>query len=631
MHMVKKAIITLSILTVACVVLISLFCYTVIRDVPWDSVYFSSKPSASASVFSDEIEPESLVRTRDLETFWSWSKTDLSLDDYIRIKKAKVSFNNKKGEAFVESGMQLMPLKKNDCELVYCLQSRLSFQQIPSLLWKGLIGIEDYRFLNHSGVDPKSLLRAIWHDIKVMRLEQGGSTLTQQLVKNLFYSNERKFSRKIKEMIVSAYLEYKLEKEQILQAYFNEVIWGSLQGIKIKGVAAASFFYFLKKPNELSPYEVSILIGLLKGPYFYSPVNHLNRLKKRAKVVFNKLNELKMFSGKAQAWSSEEWDKWATLIKERASGQNIRSLYFLSKKEIQSFQYYSLISEAQRVQGSLKKKYPKKDLAVKTILFKVDKNSVEPLFSHYSKYERSSDQAFNSEKHQVGSTLKPLIYGILSMKGVALDDLVKTTPITLKLKSGSWTPREAHSGLPEEVTLKEALIKSLNRPLIRSVNKFGFDKMENELKQRIPDLLTPLSEYPAQLLGSVELTMAELARVYADFLQTACFHGLGSQALHALSDPLTTTVRFRVGKRLGQMRFFGKTGTTNNGFDNWFIGFDGKLLHLTWAGLEGKREAGKELKIYGSNTSFLIYKNFFQFRGKLFNEMACQENSTGNL
>jgi len=628
MRMAKKALITFSLLMLVCVVGVAVFCIQVIQDVPWESAYFSPQPMAQTNFEVDELEPETLVRTEDLRTFWAWSKTDLVLEDYIKIKNAKVEFNKSKGEAFVKSGMALAPLKENDCSLVYCLQSRLSFQQIPGLLWKGLIGIEDYRFLNHSGVDPKSLLRAIWHDIKVMRLEQGGSTLTQQLVKNLYYSNERKFSRKIKEMIVSAYLEYKLEKEQILQAYFNEVIWGSMQGIKIKGIAAASFFYFLKKPGDLDPFEASILIGLLKGPYFYSPVNHLDRLKKRANLVFNKLNELKLFPGKADSWDKEKWTSWAKEIKERSMAQNIRSLYFVSKKAKQTFQHYSLVSEAQRVKKALNTKYPEQDFAIKTILFKVSKNSVEELFSHYSKYERSSDEAFNNERHQVGSTLKPLIYGILSMNGVDLNQPIETAPISLKLKSGTWTPREAHSGLAKEVSMKEALVKSLNRPLIRSVQKFGFDKMERELKDRIPSLLTPLSEYPAQLLGSVELTMVELAKVYADFLQTACFHGPGFPALYALSDPLETTVRFRVGKRLGQMRFFGKTGTTNNGFDNWFIGFDGDLLHLTWAGLEGKRDAEQELKVYGSNTSFLIYRNFFQFRGKLFNEMACQENST---
>ncbi len=607
------------------------FCYLVIEDIPWDSAYFSPKPSSHREIKRDEIEPESLVRIEDIRTFWSWSRTDLSFEDYIKIKKVDVSFNEKKGEVFVKSGMPLMPLKENDCSLVYCLQSRLSFQQIPSLLWKGLIGIEDYRFLNHSGVDPKSLLRALWHDLKVMKLEQGGSTLTQQLVKNLYYSNERKFSRKIKEMIVSAYLEHKLEKEQILQAYFNEVIWGSMQGVKIKGVAAASFFYFLKKPGDLTPYEVSILIGLLKGPYFYSPLNHLDRLKKRTAVVFNKLNELKMFPAQSKSWSEAEWDEWSQEITERSRGQNIRSLYFISKKEKKSFQYYSLISEAQRVSKKLKKKYPTKDFAVKTILFKVSKSSIEQVFSHYSKYERSSREAFNSEKHQIGSTLKPLVYGILSMNGVDLESVEKTGPLTLNLRSGPWSPREAHSGLADEVSLKLALIKSLNRPLIRSVMKFGFGRMEKELKLRIPELLTPLSEYPAQLLGSVELSLSSLGKLYASFLQTACFEGPGSQALHALSDPLNTTVRFRVGKRLGQMSFFGKTGTTNKGFDNWFIGFDGKLLHLSWAGLEGSRESEKGFEIYGSNTSFLIFRNFFQYRGKLFNEMACQENNSVNL
>ena len=149
---------------------------------------------------------------------------------FVKSHRTKSNIN------FVQKNIQLNYLLENNCVDINCYQSKMLFNRIPSTLWKGLMGIEDYRFLNHFGVDLFSIFRAIIVNLKSMKLKQGGSTITQQLVKNLYLSNEKTFLRKIKEAIISIYLEVNYSKENIIEAYFNEVYWGTFAGIKLKGL-----------------------------------------------------------------------------------------------------------------------------------------------------------------------------------------------------------------------------------------------------------------------------------------------------------------------------------------------------------------------------------------------------------
>jgi penicillin-binding protein 1B len=573
----------------------------------------------------DELDPGQSVSLRQLKTYYLWSKNKVPFGRWLENleQNSKVKLVNK-NILGIDYSLPLMGIYENDCKRVYCYGHTINFSNIPGLLWKGLIGIEDYRYLDHQGVDLRSLMRALWHDLKVMRLEQGGSTLTQQLVKNLYFSNERKFSRKIKEMIASIYLEWKYSKEEILAAYFNEVEWGSLQGIRIKGVYAASLMYFDKRPTELMPFEVAILIGLLKGPYYYSPFTHADRLRSRTSIVFNKLKELRLFPRGIKPWSEKAWSTWLDGLRKRGDQFDVRSIWLLSTQKVKNFDAFILNLEQTSLIAKLKKKYPKVDWAAKTSLWKVGKKKPTEVLKLYSKNERSSRRAFREEKHQVGSLLKPVIYGILGDMGLDLETEVSTKPIVLKLKSGRWSPREAHKLTEPTTTYRKALVTSMNNPVVRAVQGIGFDKFEPELIKVVPTLLTPLSEYPAQLLGALELTIEELAALYNQFLFSACKNSTYSSVVEALSDPTDTTIRFRVGQNMGQMKFFGKTGTTNQGLSNWFIGFDGLNLFVSWVGVEDTTTAPKDLRVYGSNTAFILYRNFYESRGKHFNEMACR-------
>lgn len=543
---------------------------------------------------------------------------------------SSLGFNDKTQALQVaEEDIEIPPLIENSCEEFYCMQHRLSFEEIPSVLWKGLIGIEDYRFLNHQGVDPVSIARAFWADLKAMSFVQGGSTLTMQLVKNLLLTREKSLKRKLKEMVMALYIEYFYSKEEILTTYFNETFWGSLQGVKLQGVYAASIFYFQKSPKDLSGFETSILIALLKGPYFYHPIHRLDNLKKRVAFVVKKLKERELvYYEDGSEWTDRDWKSWQKKLIDLNEKKIFRHLVLIGKNPGISSVLPSLAIHqgSNTTQKILTKRIKKKDVAIK-FFSKSIYCSTEPCeeIRFYSKAERSLDSALRLEKHQTGSIFKPILYSLYGQQGITLSEKVSTEKITLNLISGKWSPRDAPRNEPLEIPVREALMNSRNRPTIRLAQKVGFEFLEQELSKYFnSNLKKPLGEFPAQLIGAVELSVFEVWEVYKKFLLQKCSKegNKVDPVISALSLPKYSTIRKVVDKRLENLRFFGKTGTTNQGFDSWYISFDGDYLSITWMGLEGERGV-EDLNLSGAGAAFRVFQNYQLLRGKRWAELQC--------
>lgn len=587
------------------------------------------------------LEEGSVIKKLELEAFYLFSAERAAFNSFygdFKSQNALYELQNKiAGLVQVNKNITIKNLINNDCEEVYCYQHYLSFEYIPSIFWKGLIGIEDERYLDHRGVDFRSILRAFVTNIKKGRFEQGGSTISQQLVKNLFLTNEKTVSRKLKEMITSFYLETKLSKEKILEAYLNEVNWGALQGIRIKGVHAASLFYFGKKPQDITAYEGAILISMLKGPGYYSPVKHLDRLKERTKVVFEKLSNDNLIAKDSKLiWTEADWKKFATRIETMEKMRPYQSIWrTLNDHELSlgNYEKFVLIQKVQDVRSNIYERFKSKNkeenfdgISVKVLLGPIDGSN---WYSYYSKIERNKEKALKVERHQVGSTIKPVVYSIFEDHGKKLNDKVSTAEVKLKLISGMWSPKEAHVIKEPEVSLSEALLKSYNRPVIRLAEEIGFDVVEPNLKNFLPSMPVPLKEYPSTLLGSIELSMFDLKDTYSKFISEECkkikegTRTFEESVLYLLSDPNSTTVENTVDEVMQKLRFFGKTGTTNNGYDNWYVAFDGKNLTLVWVGYEGERKT-KSLGLYGATTAFNVFQNYFRDRGKRFNQFGCE-------
>jgi len=576
-----------------------------------------------------ELDEYSLVSEEELKAFLLFSADKAEINEKLTsLKLKKILTAMGEGDLLeISKKLVLKNLIENNCKEVYCFQHYISFDYIPQVFWKGLIGIEDKRYLDHKGVDWRSVARAFVANVKRGKFEQGGSTISQQLVKNLFLTNEKTISRKVKEVYSTLYLESKISKEKILEAYLNEVTWGAVQGIRVKGVYAASLFYLGKRPDEVTPFEGAMLISMLKGPAYYSPLKHLERLKERTKTVYEVLKEDKLIPTHSNLeWKEAEWNKFKKRMEALDKSRPYLAIWkTLNDKEIslKNYEKFVLISKIQNLRNELNID----GISVKVLLGDVLKSD---WYSYYSRVERNKEKAFKEESHQVGSTIKPLLFHLFLKNGMSMADLVSTESITLKLKSQNWTPKEAHVSHETEVTLQTALQQSLNRPIVHLAKKIGFEPIEADLKKYIPKIPTPLSEYPATLLGSVELTIHELKDAYLKFINDECVSTTedGSenlkkaQVLEALSDPTQTTVKSSVKGVMQKLKFFGKTGTTNKGFDNWFVAFDGKNLTIIWVGYEDDR-GSKGLGLYGSTTAFKIFQNYYRDRGKRFQKFGC--------
>lgn len=579
------------------------------------------------------FEQGSFLRQDEFKAFYQMSGEKIPWEQWTSEKIKEGVLTPFEDGFHVEQDLALKSLLLNDCADLYCFQHRLGFSEMPNLYWKTLIAIEDFRYLDHFGIDLFSILRAGVMDIIHFKMEQGGSTLTQQVVKNLFLNQDKTIGRKLKEVIYSVYLEMNYSKEQILEVYLNESYWGVVQGIKLKGVTAAALFYLDKKPSEVSAYEASLLISLLKGPSYFHPINQTTRLKDRTNAIYKKLLEQNLASEALdRPWSESEWQNFVNRF---SQNEKKRLSHFVWRSMIHEGENFSPYEDfvfqhkAQEVLKMLKEKLPGRDIAIKALW--ADPFNETGYYRYYSKPERNLAVAMEDERHSVGSTLKPLLYHFFLQHGKKMSDEVETSEFTLKLKSGDWTPKEDHKLKAKKIALEDALLQSLNRPVIRVARDIGFDLIEEDLLKVLPDRLErPLAQFPAQLLGTVELSLKEAFELYRYFLTEECRpvaegkQRMEDSILNLMADPNLTTVKHVVKGPIKELRFFGKTGTTNKGYDNWYVAYDGKNLGLIWVGLEGQRE-GKNLGLYGSTTAFQIYQGFVADRGRRFNELSCAE------
>ena len=407
--------------------------------------------------------------------------------------------------------------------------------------------------------------------------------------------------------MISIYIEIVYDKDEIIETYLNNVYWGSFQGIKIKGVEAASNFYFKKSSKGLSFNESLILVSMLKGPNLYNPLRNIKLLKGRVLQLSNKLRQNNILNSAELDTLKHEMDKWLGGFGSSFDTSFFKFLVNLKEERLLTYDDYVLFSSGLKI----KKKFQK--LFDVDFDFEVLRRRGETIKYTHSFYEQKL-------RHQLGSILKPLIYSLI-LEGDNLDEEISTLPLKIKLKSGEWSPRDHVKKNETKVTIKKAIQKSLNVPLIRMAQQFGFDRLEKELLVYIPRLKTPLREYPSQLLGAVELNLFELDLLFQKFFSSVCQEQAFRLVYDALTDPSITTVSNR-SKKLAGLSFFGKTGTSNKSMDNWFVFHGGDETIITWFGFLGRRQE-QSFKLSGASTSFEILKGYLLARGKRVGQFSC--------
>ncbi|MCK5720092.1 MAG: penicillin-binding protein 1B [Thiomargarita sp.] len=534
----------------------------------------------------------------------------------------------------------------------------LSLDEMPETLKKAVIAVEDRRFYEHWGVSLRGLLRAMLVNLRAGKWVEGGSTITQQLIKNFYLSSDRKLSRKINEAFMALLLEWHYSKEQILEAYLNEVYLGQDGKRAIHGMGMAARFYFARPLDELKLPQIALLVSLIRGASIYNPRRHSQRAVERRNLVIDIM---------------ARQDKINIVESELAKVEALD----ITKKPMESKFLYPAFMGLVRYQ--LHKDYDQKDLRSRglqiftTLDTTMQKKSEQVMIKGLKKLERSTRKArklqgamvitgsesgevlalvngknphyagFNRPLNAVrpiGSLAKVATY-LTALENSRYYDLMTTlndTPYewTDERTGETWKPRNYDKRLHGSVPLYKALAYSYN---LASVH-LGIDLGLNLVKESLIKLgvKREFNMYPSVLLGGISLSPFEVAQMY----QTIASGGFGvpvrairdvltheGQPLkryslniekhfdaapifllnYALQKALRTGTGKKVAKELpSSMILAGKTGTSNDLRDSWFAGFSSEVLAVTWVG----RDDYKPMGLSGGSGALVIWKDFIK-------------------
>ncbi|WP_111980172.1 penicillin-binding protein 1B [Algibacillus agarilyticus] len=504
--------------------------------------------------------------------------------------------------------------------------------QLPELLKDTLLLVEDRGFYEHYGVSPIAIGRALYHNIKAGRTVQGGSTLTQQLVKNMFLTNERSLWRKIREAYIAVLLDAQYSKAEILEAYINEVYLGQNNARGVHGFALASRFYFGKQVAELAPNEIAMLVAIVKGPSYYNPRRYTERTLERRDLVLRLMTENNLISRDEyehniikplnttdqDKLSAGRYTHYMTLVK-----QELKQLLtqLPSKKRLSGLKIYTHFdpvkqSNAQRALthkiNDLENDRTLQNLQGAIVVVNSKTGGVNALVGdkniHYSGFNR----ALNA-KRNIGSLIKPAIYltALQQPKEYSLASMIEDKAITLASNAGKrWSPENYDHKFLGHVMLLDALVTSRNVPAVNIGMKLGIDQVTAQLQTL--GVKSAIPQYPSMLLGSVTLSPYEVAQLYQPIAnmgfknnlhtiigiydqkqsvvapKRATKQAIDQGSAYLLNYALQEVTRHGSARWLSQQfkqtRFAGKTGTTNDTRDSWFVGYDQAELAVVWLG-----------------------------------------------
>lgn len=516
----------------------------------------------------------------------------------------------------------------------------LKGSDLPSALVDTLLAVEDRSFFEHAGINPKGIFRAMLANLRAGRTVQGGSTLTQQLVKNLFLSNERTLKRKINEILMAILIDARYGKDDILEAYTNAIYLGQDGSRAIHGFGLASQFYFGKPLEELDLHQLALLVGIIKGPSIYDPRRHPDHAKERRTLVLDVMAEQNLVSAEDAAIAKE---MPLDVTPKVASGITAYPA-FLELVQQQLRRYYKaedLVSEGLRVFTTLD---PRLQTTAENTLI----NSLPPL-------ERSQPRArplqgaavvtdtqtgevlalvgdrepkaagFNralDAKRQAGSLVKPVVYltALEDPHRYTLATMLNDSPLVYTSGSRRWTPANYDKRYHGRVMLRNALARSYNIPAVRVGLDMDVIKVV-EMFQRL-GLEQDLKPYPSLLLGALDVSPFEVAQIY-ETIASGGFH-IPLRAIREVTDAtgkplqhyaldvvkvvepgpvyLVTNAMQQVvkagtasamkGKLSPELNIAGKTGTTDDYRDSWFAGFSGNRLAVVWLGRDDDKPTG---------------------------------------
>jgi len=537
-----------------------------------------------------------------------------------------------------EISSEILDRKGRHISYIFGKRHRLyaTFDEIPGFLIEALIATEDTKFFEHKGINPEAIARAILADIKAGRFVEGGSTLTQQLIKNAFLSRKKSISRKIKEAILAIKLEQKLSKEEIIERYLNEIAYGN----NYYGVKTAAWGYFHKELKDLTLKEAAMLVGIPNAPSYYNPRRHYERALKRANIILNRMRKLGWIDKvDYQKAIKERPIVYKTSLKEDkapyVTDEVIRrfkkefpdlkvggyKIYTTIDLDIQNLAKEALIEGRENLLKDLGEDSNKSDLNGAIVAVDNKSGDILALVGGYS-YKKSPYNRATMSKRQPGSAFKPFIYQIALDLGYNpasyLVDLERTFKYKKNGKVYYWEPKNYERDFKGLITLREALVESRNLATINLVDKIGVDKIIKKLKplgiKNIPrDLSISLGN-----LGLSPLKMAQIYTIFSNYGHMIEPHLVNKiiskekttiyeqkpkeianftkpEQAYLMTSILKDVVKKGTGKRaqVEGIELAGKTGTTNNYIDAWFCGYSPTITTIVWFGRDRYKSIGK--------------------------------------
>ncbi len=530
--------------------------------------------------------------------------------------------------------------------------------KMPKAIVDALILVEDRSFYEHHGVNPFAIVRAAMVNISAGRTVQGGSTLTQQLAKNFFLSSERSIIRKLREALMALIIDFRYDKDEILEAYLNEVYMGQDKSRAVHGMGLASQFYFGRPIAELTLAQQAFLVAAIKGPSYYNPWRYPERAQERRDLVLRLLMEsgqLPVAQYKAAVESPLGVRQFSRPVHKKlpaffavVRGELSRRFgdALLQQSGIKVYTTLDPLAQeaAELAVRKTMQQLEQRDKALQVGMVVTDKYSagiaamVGDKVPSYHGFNRAVEI-----RRPIGSLIKPFVYATALSQGdkYTLATPLKDEPITLTNSHGkTWSPQNVTKQFSGEVPLMTAFKKSMNVPTVNLGMAIGTDAVATTLAKSGWDEEIP--DYPSMLLGAVNGSPLMVAQVYqtladngryrqlnavthvldADNQPLAASQSNASQALPVASDflvqhAMTQVVASGTAAKLGQafpgVTLAGKTGTSNDSRDSWFAGFDERNVAAVWVGLD---DNGKT-SLYGSSGAMAVYQAFLKQRAPI--------------
>ena len=525
---------------------------------------------------------------------------------------------------------------------------------LPPLLVAGLQAVEDRDFKDHHGLDSKAILRAAWANLRAGSVVQGGSTLTQQLVRNLYLTRDQTLLRKANEALMALIIEARYDKRRILDAYVNEVFLGQQGGQAVHGFAAASEFWFGREVESIGAAEIAMLVGLVQGPSYYDPRRAPGRALARRNLVLDQFRDTGLIDD--ATWKQARASALGVVAKGALPRNRYPAFVDLVRKQIisdypadalnggglsvlttlaPSAQNYAE-SAIDKALSALGKRGS--DIEAAVVVTGARDGEVQALIGGRNPDHPGFNRAITALR-PIGSLVKPFAYlvALAQPQRYSLASIINDAPVDMGQPDGSrWRPKNSDGEVHGPVLLIDALVNSLNLASVDLGMRVGVDRVRGLLESF--DLSRTINPNPSLLLGALDLSPLDVAQLYqylaADgrALPLSSVRGVLDSAGRPLARYGTTlgdgsyvtaarlvtyalqqvtrsgTAREVAAAGLGALNAAGKTGTSDTQRDSWFAGYTGSQLAVVWLGRDDNKPTG----LYGSTGALKVWIELFR-------------------